>query len=346
MMSDAESGERGQPELDALLRRTGVLGEAQSSRWTALAGGVSSEIWCVELPDRKICVKRARAKLVVAADWYAPVGRSAFEVRWLKLAARIHPGSVPRILAELSDEHLFVMEYLEPGKFPVWKAELAAGHVDSAFAGHVGDILGEIHAATAGNPVVRQDFASDDFFYALRIEPYLEATARAHPDLASEIGTLAKRTANTRLALVHGDVSPKNILVGPDGPLFLDAETAWYGDPAFDLAFCLNHLLLKCVGVPEAHEALLQSFDSFVHAYDRRIDWEPRAALEARVATLLPALLLARIDGKSPVEYLTRTVDKDRVRKIARGLLKDPRETLAEVRDIWRDGLNQGGLTS
>jgi aminoglycoside phosphotransferase (APT) family kinase protein len=162
------------------------------------------------------------------------------------------------VLAQMSDEHLFVMEYLEPEEFPVWKAELAAGRVDPAFSGSVGAILGEVHAATAGDPGVRKDFASDDFFHALRIEPYLEATAHAHSDLAPQLRALATRTANTRLALVHGDISPKNILVGPAGPLFLDAETAWYGDPAFDVAFCLNHLLLKCLWVPGEKEALFR----------------------------------------------------------------------------------------
>ena len=105
-------------------------------------------------------------------------------------------------------------------------------------------------------------------------------------------------------ALVHGDVSPKNILVRDAGPVFLDAECAWWGDPAFDLAFCLNHMFLKSVWVPHAREGFLRCYDALSSAYLAGVAWEARAELEERAATLLPGLLLGRVDGKSPVEYL------------------------------------------
>src|SRR6202012_5750727 len=105
-----------------------------------------------------------------------------------------------------------------------------------------------------------------------------------------------------RIALMQGDISPKNILMGPKGPIFLDAETAWYGDPAFDLAFCLNHLLLKCLVAPDARSALTISFGTLAARYLDQVDWEAIEAVDARVASLLPGLLLARVDGKSPVE--------------------------------------------
>jgi aminoglycoside phosphotransferase (APT) family kinase protein len=130
---------------------------------------------------------------------------------------------------------------------------------------------------------------------------------------------------------VHGDVSPKNILVGPRGPVFLDAECAWYGDPAFDLAFCLNHLLLKCLWVPRARAAFLECFDALSSTYLKSVSFEN---IEQRAASLLPALLLARVDGKSPVEYL-RTPDKEYVRTIARELLPSA-STLREVREAWQ----------
>ena len=118
------------------------------------------------------------------------------------------------------------------------------------------------------------------------------------------------------MALVHGDVSPKNILVAPRGPVFLDAECAWYGDPAFDLAFCLNHLVLKSFWVPQPR--LPECFDALKDGYLSRVTWE--SGLEERVATLLPALLLARVDGKSPVEYLDEE-KRGQVRQLARRML-------------------------
>ena len=172
---------------------------------------------------------------------------------------------------------------------------------------------------------------------AIRLEPYLLATAAAHPDLAPRLATLASRTAATKVSLVHGDVSPKNILVGPDGPVFLDAECAWWGDPAFDLAFCLNHLMLKCLWRPQFAIRYMQCFEVLATAYLTAVDWEAPAALESRAASLLPALFLARVDGKSPVEYLTEEKDKDRVRHIARGLVKCPPDRLKTVRLAWGD---------
>jgi aminoglycoside phosphotransferase (APT) family kinase protein len=110
--------------------------------------------------------------------------------------------------------------------------------------------------------------------------------------------------------LVHGDFSPKNLLIGPAGPVILDAECAWYGDPAFDLAFVLNHLLLKGVWRPQWRARYVTAFAALADAYLGHVRWEPRDAVEARTAALLPGLMLARIDGKSPVEYLTTEREK------------------------------------
>jgi aminoglycoside phosphotransferase (APT) family kinase protein len=316
------------------LRGSGLAQAGETPSAEALAGGVSSDIWRVRLARGALCVKRALPRLRTAQRWEAPVERNRFERRWIETANRIVPGSAPRVLAADDAAGCFAMEDL--GALPLWKAELAAGRADAGFARALGERLGRIHAATAGDAKIAAEFATDASFHALRLEPYLLATARAHADLAARLEALAARTAATRLALVHGDVSPKNILVGPDGPVLLDAECAWYGDPAFDLAFCLNHLLLKCLWVPPASEGFLACFDSLYLSYIERISWENPSELEARAASLLPGLLLARVDGKSPVEYVTEHSQKNRVRRIACGLIEAPPSRLAEVRDAWR----------
>ncbi|WP_264933046.1 phosphotransferase family protein [Streptomyces sp. A012304] len=315
-------------------------------RWVALAGGVSSDLWRVDLPGRSLCVKRALARLRVAAEWQAPVSRNAYEWAWMRFASRHRPDSVPELLAHDADAGLFAMEFLPPERYPVWKALLLAGDVDPATAAAVGDVLGALHAASAGDAALAAEFATDDNFHALRIEPYLLATAAAHPGLRQELHDLADRTAATRLALVHGDVSPKNILVGPAGPVLLDAECAWYGDPAFDLAFCVNHLLLKSLVVPRRRADLLRSARALAEAYGGRIDWEPRPALEARAASLLPALLLARVDGKSPVEYLTDERHRLLVRTVASALLRAPAATVAEALEAWETAVGRPVRTS
>ncbi|NNG05800.1 MAG: phosphotransferase [Inquilinus sp.] len=323
------------PEIVDALRRAGLLAGGADATYVRLEGGVSSDIWRVDAGRRSFCVKRALPKLRVAADWRAPVERNLYEARWMRWARRAVPGSAPELLAQDESAGLLAMAYLPASRYPLWKAELRAGRADPAFAASVGRALGRIHAATADNAEVAGQFPTDAIFHDIRLEPYLVATARAHPDLAGALGALVERTAGTRLALVHGDVSPKNILRGAEGPVFLDAECAWYGDPAFDVAFCLNHLLLKCLWVPVAAPAFLDCFDRLAAAYRAEIDWESGSALEWRAATLLPGLFLARVDGKSPVEYLTDERDKDRVRRVARALLEDPVDRLSAIRDAW-----------
>lgn len=162
------------------------------------------------------------------------------------------------------------------------------------------------------------------------------ATARAHPDLAGRLDDLASATLENRRTLIHGDVSPKNILLGPDGPVFLDAECAVYGDPAFDLAFCLTHLLLKAVLRPKSTTLYIASYRSMADAYLDGVTWEPVDGLEARATELLPALMLARVDGKSPVEYLDREQQAS-VRSFARAWLVGPAGDLDSLAAAWRN---------
>ena len=319
------------------LREAGLLGEGQEPSVAALEGGVSSDIWRVDTTPAPVCVKRALPKLKVVADWRAPIERNAYEVAWIELAREIEPASAPRVVAHDPGRGMFAMEYLDSAEYALWKNELRDGRPDSEFAARVGTSLGRIHDGTAGRPEIADRFQTDEIFYDIRLEPYLEATAMAHPDRAEQLRALIDVTADTRRALVHGDVSPKNILVAPHGaPVFLDAECAWYGDPAFDLAFCLNHLLLKCLWAPAARPGFFASFEALSGAYLAEVSWEDRAALESRTARLLPGLFLGRVDGKSPVEYITDEADRDAVRRVARRLLVEPVARLADVAGAWR----------
>ncbi len=325
------------PPIVAALRRMGLLAaDLPPPCGEALAGGVSSDIWLIRLGDRPVCVKRALARLKVAADWQAPVERNRYEARWMRHAGAALPGAAPALLGEDAESGSLAMDYLPPERYPLWKTRLRDGHADPDFAATVGHNLATIHSTTAADPTVAADFPTDAIFHAIRLDPYLLATAARHPDRAAALRRLAADTAATRLALVHGDVSPKNILVGPAGPVFLDAECAWWGDPAFDLAFCLTHLLLKCLWTPPARQGLLDCFAALGGRYLARVDWERPVALEARAATLLPGLLLARVDGKSPVEYITAASDQDRVRRVARALLAAPATRLDRVAAAWR----------
>lgn len=318
----------------------GLAGPGAAPAMTPLAGGVSSDIWRVDLPDGPVCVKRALPRLKVAALWEAPVERNRYEWAWMREAQRVAPDSVPPLVAHDAEAGCFVMGFLDPARHPLWKGQLRRGNASLETARAVGRRLAVLHAATAARDAVRARFATDDIFQAIRLEPYLVATGRRHPALAPALDALVARTAGTKHTLVHGDVSPKNILLGPRGPVFLDAECAWYGDPAFDLAFCLNHLLLKCLWTPRASSKFLDCFDALARTYLAAVDWEAPSGLEGRAAPLLAGLFLARVDGKSPVEYITEEGDKERVRRVARELLRSSATRLVAVRDAWAEELS------
>jgi aminoglycoside phosphotransferase (APT) family kinase protein len=317
------------------LERMG-LGCGEGTVLTPLTGGVSSLIVKVDGPRGAFCVKCALPKLKVAADWTAPVERNRAEVAWLREVSAIAPGAVPAILAEDVEGNAFAMSFVDPQTHPVWKNQLRDGVIDLAVASEVGRRLARIHGGTARRAELQQQFANDATFFDIRLDPYLGEIGRVHPDLRPKTDALIERTQQTRLALMHGDVSPKNILVGAEGPIFLDAECACYGDPAFDIAFCLNHLLLKCLWRPQHSNLYLASFDALSRAYLDNVGWEPAQEIGLRAGSLLPALLLARVDGKSPVEYLQET-ERSAVRGFARRVLLGPQRHLGDIRQMWQE---------
>jgi aminoglycoside phosphotransferase (APT) family kinase protein len=322
-------------DIEDFLIQSGLARPGEPQTWSVLSGGVSSDIWRVDLPGRSLCVKRALPKLRVKDDWDAPPDRNLYEWRWFETVRRWIPDAAPEPLAFDPDRRLLAMAFLSPEDHPLWKAEMMAGRVDPGFAAEVGERLGRVHACSAAEPSLAADFASDEGFHALRIDAYLLAAARRRPEVSAQIEVLAARTASLKLGLVHGDATPKNILIGPKGPVFLDAETAWWGDPAFDAASVLNHLLLKRLPVQGHAAELNASFTAMAQAWLGQIDFEPRAEAERRAASLLPALLLARVDGKSPVEYITTDAERELVRRTAIPLLLQPPESLEAVRAAW-----------
>ncbi len=340
MPSPTGSLRKPEPAIIQPLVNAGLIDDLEEVSFVPLTGGVSSDIWKVEAKGRIFCVKRALDQLKVEADWAVPVDRNKFEVEWYKIAGRIVPGSAPQILFHDEKAMLFAMDFLNPSDHELWKDKLRAGRADLADAAEVGRRLVGTHAGTAGETSVAVLFPRSDIFRAIRLEPYLEATADKHPDLKAQLFGLSQRTSETKLALIHGDVSPKNILIGPNGPVFLDAECACIGDPAFDLAFCLNHFLLKCLWNKDAQSAYMDCFQAMASVYLAGVTWEDTADLEARAASLLPALFLARVDGKSPVEYVTETADKDKVRRCARELIKNQPSRLDDVLVAWKRELN------
>lgn len=325
-MSDDELAARCRRLLTAL----GLCDAEAEMEVVPLTGGVASDIARVRVDGRSYAVKFALEQLKVAEDWHVPVRRNRAEYAWLSFVAGILPHNAPRLYGRSGVEGGFVMEYIAGGDIRLWKDTLLAGAPDRGEAAAVGALLGRIHASAKRPEFDATFFDNADDFHALRIEPYLLFTATRHPDLAARLQALADSLQSSRITLIHGDVSPKNIMFRGHEPILLDAECATMGDPAFDLAFCLNHLALKALHLPESRARLLGDIGTLWAACRPHVIHEDTAALESRVAALIPALMLARVDGKSPVEYLD-VAEQAAVRRIAAPLIARPVPTLAAL---------------
>jgi len=316
-----------------LLAELGLIEADAMISVTPLSGGVASDIAKVTVgqdgtsDQKRYCVKFALAKLRVKADWFAPVTRSFAEYQWLKTAAQISPDTAIRLYGHSERLNGFVMSYLEGEETCLFKSELLAGSGHAEQAEAVGRLLGQIHAASTAPGFDSSAFDNRDDFHAIRIEPYLIHTARLYPSHKALFHQVADQLYQSQQVLIHGDVSPKNILFQKNRPYLLDAECATMGDASFDVCFCLNHFILKAVHVPGCLARYLSFCTRFWAAYRGFVSWEEDAALEQRIVKLLPMMMLARIDGKSPVEYLSEH-EQAHIRQVALHLLEGPAHSL------------------
>jgi aminoglycoside phosphotransferase (APT) family kinase protein len=312
-----------------LLRRDGVV-HAPDTRLTPLSGGVSCEIYLVEDGAERFVVKRALAKLNVKADWYADIIRNRHEWEYIRYVANFLPAAVPALRQCSATDNYFAMEYLNGG-FSNWKRLLLAGKTDLEHASRAGKILGQIHKYSTGDSEALRLFDTTQNFFQLRIEPYLMVTGAKHPALRPQFEAEAARLADVRECLVHGDFSPKNILVSSERMVLLDCEVAWYGEPAFDIAFLLNHFFLKSLLHAPREVCLRQMIEKFWSEYQ---NVRPSPETESRVGRLLLMLMLARVDGKSPAEYLDTTRQLF-IRDFVSTELPKEKFSLRHIADAW-----------
>jgi aminoglycoside phosphotransferase (APT) family kinase protein len=292
-------------ELALYLERHALVEDLAQAEIRPLDGGVSSSIYVVKTPSRCFVVKQALEKLRVEDDWRCDTGRSLYEQDFMAWAETVVPGAVPTLLHCDRERGLFAMEYLG-AEWTTWKARLWAGDLSPEVAAQVGTVLGTLHRHAWGCEEVAARFDNTPLFRELRIAPYLLTSAQRHPDLAQVLEAEAARLERTRLTLVHGDYSPKNLMTDGQRVKVLDAEVAWFGDPAFDLAFLSTHLWLKSVKFPQRAHGYLELQKIFLQAYAQALGSHWDADLEHRAARLLPMLLVARVSGKSPAGYFSK----------------------------------------
>ena len=283
-----------------LLHRDGVV-HSTDARLVPLSGGVSCDIYLVEDGRERFVVKRALEKLRVAANWFADIHRNRTEWEYIRYVSQFLPEAMPRLRHCSATDNYFAMEYFN-GKFSNWKQMLLAGQARVEDAARAGNILAQIHRHSQGDADAMRLFDTTPTFFQLRIEAYLLATGAKHPALRLQFEAEAGRLGEARECLVHGDFTPKNILVSGDRMILLDCEVAWFGEPAFDVASLLNHFFLKSLFHAPNNVGMRAMIENFWPAYQST---RPSPELEPRVGRLLLMLLLARVDGKSPVEYLS-----------------------------------------
>lgn len=314
----------------------GVIAEGEERIVTPLGGGVSNVVLEVTTDSDRLIVKQPLENLDVEDDWPADVGRvhnEAAAARAYEDAIPTGSGvTVPSIRYEDPDEHVIVMDAASR-RATMWKADLLDGHVHSDIATRVGRVLGHVQTAVASDDEVRSQFEDETPFVQLRIDPYHRTIARRYPDLAEPIEREIDRILDVKQTLVHGDYSPKNVLVDDSNDdrilWILDFEVAHWGDPAFDAAFMLNHLFIKSVYNADQQRSYLDAATSFWEAYSAAIEWD----LEDRVVRELGILMLARVDGKSPVEYVTSEAVKDELRTISTAAIEDPPQGVSGYRE-------------
>lgn len=283
---------------------------------TPLSGGVSSDIYRVEQGDRSFIVKRALERLRVAAEWEADISRNATEYAFFQKLSVPLSGLIPQVYFRNPDRGYFTMEYLG-GAWENWRTMLLKGRFQLYHARLAGALLAKLHAATWKNIDFARDFDTTENFRQLRTDPYLRTSAEKNPEVANILRDAADRLESTHLCLVHGDFSPKNLLIGSDRIMLLDAEVAWFGDPAFDIAFFFALLLLKGlyhspkpVPWPSFALELWHSYTAGLQGETSNLEPVEAIALNQRSALLIAAIQLARIDGKSPVEHLSPAQSK------------------------------------
>jgi aminoglycoside phosphotransferase (APT) family kinase protein len=325
-------------EMRKVLLRDGLIA-GEEAEIVPLTGGVSSEIYRVRDGARVFAVKRALRKLKVADDWYADLSRNASEAEFLRCVGRIVPGAVPEVIFASAKDGYFAMEFLGDG-FHNWKALLLEGVCEPEHARRAARVLARIHGATWDDPRIRARFETTENFRQLRLDPYLLTTGKRHPDLEPLFIVEAGRIEATRRCLVHGDYSPKNLLLSADRLVVLDCEVAWFGDPVFDVGFLLNHFLLKSLHNREKREAYFLLARIFEQEYRAELGEDKSAQILPALPRLLLMLMLARVDGKSPVEYLGGNEGKKNlVRNFARRHIPRPPGDLGALLGEWEKAL-------
>jgi aminoglycoside phosphotransferase (APT) family kinase protein len=295
-------------DLRNYLLATGRLEPDEAFDMQVLAGGVSNRTVLLRRSRGENWVlKQALAKLRVQVDWFSNPERIQREAAGMRHLHRFAPRNITRLIFEDATEHVLAMEAVaEPHEN--WKSMLLKGNLKQAHLEQFATLLATIHhQAFLAKDELQEAFSDRSYFENLRLEPYYLYTAEQVPEAHPFLNQLVADTRQRLFTLVHGDYSPKNVLVQKDKLILLDHEVIHFGDPAFDLGFAFCHLLSKAHHVRAARKAFAEAALGFWPIYVKGIATTPfYADLEAYAVKHTLACLLARVRGRSPLEYLSQ----------------------------------------
>jgi 5-methylthioribose kinase len=300
----------------------GLAADPASLSIRELGGGVSNFVSLVEGPGIRWVAKQSLGKLRVKDDWRSSRDRVFREAAAIQSLGCILDGAVPQVVYVDRANFLYLMT-AAPASSVVWKKSLLDGQVSVEVAEAAGRLLAAIIKASQSDPSYREQFADRRVFDELRIDPYYRTTAARHPEAREALARLIEDSWKIETSLVHGDYSPKNMLVRGDSVFLIDFEVVHWGDPSFDSGFLLNHLMLKAFHRPQYAALYFEAARGFWRALVAGLAGARTVDFEAMTVRHLGGLMLARMDGKSPVEYIRDEAVKSRIRRTANQLLRE-----------------------
>ncbi|MEI7561561.1 MAG: aminoglycoside phosphotransferase family protein [Actinomycetes bacterium] len=300
----------------AYLIEKGIISATDKAEVEVLTGGVSNVVLAITTSDKKLVLKQALAELKVAEKWEADQRRAIVEANAISLFHKLSPDQVPNLVFLDPTRFILILDRVPVGS-TVWKTDLLDGVINPDVAGVLGKTLAQWHNFGQTNKEARLQFMEDSLFEQLRVDPFYRFVAAKNDLLKPAINKLISELEGDKTTIVHGDFSPKNIMVGMDEQVYiLDFEVTHVGNPVFDLAFLLAHLLCKLfrTNEPLEEKMLIASAQRFITSYR-----EIRSISES-LSSHTALIALARVEGKSPVNYLDKALQGKLV-KYTKGIL-------------------------
>lgn len=326
-------------ELTKYLLDKKIINEEDGYSINYCKGGVSGTVAFVYAKDKPMIIKQALAQLKVKETWLCDPNRMKVEYDSNAIYHQLMPENAPQVYFYDDENYIYGRE-AAPEDCTMWKADLLGGLLDFEVARKSIESLVTVHNVCSRDSKVAKDFDSKEVFYNLRISPYIEFIVGKYPQLDQFAKEVISDMMDNKISLVHGDFSPKNIMNGNRKIWILDFEVAHYGHPAFDVAFFSNHFILKAVKNKKYAPSYLNMLGYMLEIYFDKMDYMDKKQLENSYVRTLSLLMIARVDGKSPAEYITDDSDKDLIRKLGFTIINEKIVDYKKVIKLVLDNLS------